>query len=716
MNSVEELAAWLAAQRDAFPSSGVYMAARRGLRRLAAAEGRHERDVKVEMADAADALARAAGDGRFPKRSIQDEVSALRHLRRLPAPPSELLKRLVTGTATLADAISLAAQQESWGDERSRIASAIRRLALQAGAAPESLPATKESVERLLKRLGAGAFGLGPRAFGTFRSRILRAVKLVDLQSSTHVKASMLSGPWRALQTAADATGSARVKAALTKAWPLIQYCFAAGIDPEDVDDGTVLEMLTDLERRGRKSAFEAARNAIYSWETLQAAVPEWPRQALSRLYAGHIKTRPWTAFEDLPVDIQRIWEDYVARTCHDPGQSVAALVVDDDDRGEFDDLLEDEASANTTPGVYSPETLRQRRSVWLQCIAAATDLGQPIRSMGDVATPGVAKLVLERLGGRQQMQAKRDGQQWSQKNASRKNVAEVVRAFAADSGADNHTLEILTRMRDRVDPHLVRTRRDAKTGATKRVYSAKRMGKKPAEQLRQFTNPGAILALFHLPDHLISEAKRLMARPGHEQGGYALLITAIVHMILRDAPIRREDLARLRIFGAERELILPSTPRSGEARLSLTSRKTSVEIDMVLSAETTRLLQWWVRDVRPRFLRAVGARPDNPYLFPAGGETAWRAPETLNAQFRLHTRKFAGLSLNIHTMRHIVAKLILDQDPTQMELVRRLLGHTSVRTTESYYTEVNQLLCQRKVHELLDEARAGAWRKRGAR
>ena len=47
---------------------------------------------------------------------------------------------------------------------------------------------------------------------------------------------------------------------------------------------------------------------------------------------------------------------------------------------------------------------------------------------------------------------------------------------------------------------------------------------------------------------------------------------------------------------------------------------------------------------------------------------------------------KRARLVLNPHLYRHIAGKVILDRNPGAYGRVRLLLGHRSIRTTETYY------------------------------
>jgi len=107
-------------------------------------------------------------------------------------------------------------------------------------------------------------------------------------------------------------------------------------------------------------------------------------------------------------------------------------------------------------------------------------------------------------------------------------------------------------------------------------------------------------------------------------------------------------------------------------------------------------------------------ASADNPHLFPGadghriedGGYALGRGYITrskLNATFKRHMKKYCGLDLCMHVMRHLAGKIILDQDPSAMALVQEILGHKRLRTTQSYYAEVSKIVAQRRYVHLLE-------------
>lgn len=682
MPSPKDLDILATVHRDAFPSRGVYMAARRGLRR------------------------QAANDTNVDDRSTRDEASALRHLADLPLLDLDVVRRIRRSEATLADALICVRAQTTWGAEAGRIAGAVTKLVAVLGQTAEAVPASLAHVETLFATRRAADFGLQPAGYANLKSRVRRAVKLVDREATTHLKASGLTGPWRCLMETAEAVGTGAAKGARVALWRLVRYCHERDVPPEAVDDAVVRDLLAHLEGRGVTDAFGTVRKAVYAWETLQRLVPEWPRQTLARLYVGALRARPWPAFEDLPPHIQAIWRDYETAMRRTTAGSLADLVADDD---EFADLDAPDAAAASG---LAPSTLRARKSIWLQAVAVARDRGIDVRSMADVTAVAVVKDAVTRLGERQKGAAEAAGRAYDPKNLARKNMVVSLRMMAAFAGADTATMETLQRLQDRVDPHLVKVTRDTRTGAEKRILSAKRMGKRHVRVLEQFRNPMTLLAWFRMPETLIAEAKRLLAKPGREQEGCVRVISALCHLLLRDVPLRRGDLGPLSIVGDDRTLILPPG-RGGTGRIVLTTAKTGVAIDRPLSERTTAVLRWWITKLRPAFIRRLGADPASPYLFPAAGTVKpYRDEAMLNRGFQADNQKHGGFRLNLHAMRHLVGKVILDADPSQIDLVRHMLTHESVETTRRYYAEVDEILAQRKIHEILADAERGLARR----
>lgn len=66
---------------------------------------------------------------------------------------------------------------------------------------------------------------------------------------------------------------------------------------------------------------------------------------------------------------------------------------------------------------------------------------------------------------------------------------------------------------------------------------------------------------------------------------------------------------------------------------------------------------------------------------------------------------KIGGFQIDLHVFRHLAAKVVLDADPSAIQLVSQVLGHASVKTTEAYYADINQVLAQRIYQDALGRA-----------
>ena len=61
-------------------------------------------------------------------------------------------------------------------------------------------------------------------------------------------------------------------------------------------------------------------------------------------------------------------------------------------------------------------------------------------------------------------------------------------------------------------------------------------------------------------------------------------------------------------------------------------------------------------------------------------------APRCLGVQITATVKKHCGLRITPHQFRHAAGTLILNKQPGNYELARRVLGHRSMRTTVQAY------------------------------
>jgi integrase len=144
--------------------------------------------------------------------------------------------------------------------------------------------------------------------------------------------------------------------------------------------------------------------------------------------------------------------------------------------------------------------------------------------------------------------------------------------------------------------------------------------------------------------------------------------------------------------------------------RIEWWETKNKSQLTVELTPQAAEVVQHFVEHFRPWLMVNVGSAPDNPHLFPAGGQ-GYRDGALLNKGFVDRNRKIGGFLLNMHVQRHLTAFVILTQDPTAMDIVQKVLGHRNRRTTERYYAQIDNILAQQRYHELLELARLHAQR-----
>ncbi|MFC3168537.1 site-specific integrase [Paracoccus fontiphilus] len=109
---------------------------------------------------------------------------------------------------------------------------------------------------------------------------------------------------------------------------------------------------------------------------------------------------------------------------------------------------------------------------------------------------------------------------------------------------------------------------------------------------------------------------------------------------------------------------------------------------------ESTTLLRTYLDKLRPRVLRP--GDEGNPYIFPGQGSSDEGLHQPYKTLLKRTTRLLArhvGIKINPHLYRHLVGWIWLKDSPDHLPQVQRLLGHTSIQTTQNYYAEIDETL-----------------------
>ncbi len=129
---------------------------------------------------------------------------------------------------------------------------------------------------------------------------------------------------------------------------------------------------------------------------------------------------------------------------------------------------------------------------------------------------------------------------------------------------------------------------------------------------------------------------------------------------------------------------------------------------DQYLSPAAAALFRLFIDKYRDIILRHNKCKPDTPYLFPGRGG-AQRHPHTMRQQMNRWIRKHTGLDFHPHAIRKINPKLILDEDPTAIELAVRSGGWADDRMIRKIYGQKQHRKSQIKINEFVTGRRLRA-------
>lgn len=685
-------------------------AAAQAVMTLARALGRAPADVAVAELEAA--LARPELDSELGADAPHVRAGVGRALRAFADPARRALaRRLRRQVPTLADACDAARLMLS-ADDASRAVRAIERLCAAEGVTPSDLPAAPSALEPVLRRAAPETFGSrSPKALKNNLALLRRAVGLVGSPShrTTALRAESLPDDWRAALEAVVA----RLPEHAQSPRAIVRRLAIAAAD-EDLSPATL-----HVDFVQRFYAGELDRHAAHHVEKLRAAIDAWntdaedeartvlPRPGRNRI---RVEALSWNA---LPEAIRRDLDAVLAASAPDPARDWAALVPDDLDDLGLGQMAPRVAGAAVTAGtVRNWKDYVKRAFQAAEAIAPGTATG-----LDALLQPHVFVQVVRMIRAKRRERLEAQGLRFDPAEKGRREhaVLEGLISLAVRSGVDETRLAELRRLADNINPAIVGVRQKA-DGTQQKRYAARQIGRRHARKLAAFNEPSAMKRWFEAPSALWRLATApLRAGMPIRQDHVALARSALVAQLSqRVAPLRRENHARLRCFGDDRHLILPIGDGEGRLHIPAGEVKNEVEITVSIDAETVAMLKTYIERFLPVAQRTAGAAPGNPHLFPGAQrerKDGSSYPEgfghvtgdKLNTVFRRHVQRFCALDLNLHVMRHLAGKVILDIDPSAMTLVKEILGHKRLSTTESYYAEVSSIIAQRRYWELLD-------------
>jgi integrase len=406
----------------------------------------------------------------------------------------------------------------------------------------------------------------------------------------------------------------------------LFHYASAKGIEPAEVNDEVLDQFHHALVAESIvRNPYEIFRGTAKSWNNAAERIPGWPQQRLTVPSRARVFSLPWSA---LPQSLEASLETYLQR----------ASGIDLSD-------------AHFTRA-QRPATINTRR--WqLRLLATAIvksgvapDALVDLRAIlePEVAASGL-QFLMERNNGVSSVQIS--------------NLADFLPTLAHRLDMPDDVISALRRMK------------------TKLKITQHGMTPHNREALRAFDDPAAVEALLRLPQRILREV-RASGRQGYREA--KLIQTALAIELLLNAPVRIQNLASIRF---DRHLLEVGTrkARAVHLRFPAAEVKNRNDLEFPLMADSIALLDAYIHEWRP-LLTSI----PSPFLFPGKSPDRPKGNTALSTQIKERVHGYTHLDMPAHRFRHAAAKIFLDRNPGQYEVVRQLLGHKDIQTTIAFY------------------------------
>jgi integrase len=541
---------------------------------------------------------------------------------------------------------------DGWADvptQRRRVlASALRALARVEGLPLEAVRLDAVASVAALERASPAAAGVAATTLRGYVGALRFVLRRLGLLAPLRRRPAPVDDPAWAPLLSTLPPGKAFGRLRAFAAW-----CAAEGIAPAAVQPGT-LDAFAEARTatRGGSKARDQARRVATQWNRAQAEIQGWPAVRLGLSGRARQLSFPFAAY---PASLQREVEDYLTAI---GGGS------------EGDDLYGGDHKCphrTVRPATVKARHYGLRRVLWggvQACIPPAS-----IASLRTVTTPDFVKASLG----------------WHFRRGGNK-VGKDLGALAATIASVANYLYLPADEWAVLKPLLAKATPPQQTEITPRN----------AALLDKLSEPVTRARLLHLPGRLMREATRLRegwtdrAGIGHAPrpvdaawlAGLAVAIEVLLH-----APIRRENLVRLRLGDQLRLARVQRGAWRGTLLIPPDEVKNGRLIEVPLEAASVALIREYLETFRPALKHAATA-----WLFP--GQASPDAPRDAAAfgtAISETVHEHVGVRVHPHAFRAFAGSLILEANPHAIDDVRAVLGHATFVTALAYYRRSSQ-------------------------
>ena len=434
--------------------------------------------------------------------------------------------------------------------------------------------------------------------------------------------------------------------------WRFARYCSQLGHDPQTVTDATIARYEQDLTIGSLVSdPKRAAREAALAWNRAVAEHASWPRQILTIPDNRNVFAPDWSVY---PPSLLADIERWFARQT---------------DRRLF----------NGRPGkplkAASVNTNRRHLRAYLGALVDSGTQPADLIDLSSVVVPERAAIALNYFW-------QKGGEQASVYCYKHAQLVLAIARHHVKLSADQ--IKALEAMMADLKP------------------AGGRMTERNVQRLRQLEDPDKMERLLTLPYRLVARAGRL----GPSVSTARDVQTAAMIELLLHLPMRIGNLRGLRL-GAH-----VNQNTGGHIRITVSSKevKNGVPIDATLSKAVSDLLVLYTSRYRPLL-----ALNQSDHLFPGHRAGTPKCEQAIRSQIQRTLAKHVGIVFHPHLFRHLAAYMILRENPQAHGMVQRLLGHTSVSSTITFYSGLETDAAIQH-HDALIARQRQAGPRRGAR
>lgn len=585
-----------------------------------------------------------------------------------------------------------ASRRRNWASGFNVADGIVRKLEAKTGIPGGPSRWTCNHLNVILWKQPAAFCGLSDRRFGEVVSQLRQILIRLGAHADTGTGRNELSPAWQALQ---DGLPTHERRAGLVR---FLRFLTLADVAPTAVAADALERFTRWLHEETLTEDIPAlVRRTASTWTWAMRSLPGWPQVELSQ---PGMRDEFTTPIEEFPLSFQQDVAHFLdglrgqrlGKIYDAPGAAFTKIehgTVGGDGSGTVGRKIGGRARRNRA---QSPRTIQTRTEQIRAAAAALLQQGVPLETitgLKDLVTPSerprrILEFHLARLRARIASRGPRkaDDTDLDPTSGYVAALAEVLRMIAIHH-ADLPEPEIneILELRDAVRPDAQGT-----------------MNEDVARKLRNLNEPDTLAMLLHLPEEWIRRLPKLELSPRNEA---LLFMYATALEILLAVPLRRRNLIELHL---DNHLIIDQ--RTGAVtKLDIPASATKTRKKPIIwefGPRVAAMIGTYIRKYRPLLAHA-----DNRFLFPGGAGTSTEASHRDFGDFanELSSRveRELGANFNLHLARHLTAFRILKRMPGAYELVSRVLGHASPKTTMAYYCGLEMVFAVREASRLLE-------------